>query len=126
MIITCVGSMKHRKLICLLSKEFMSNIEDCMFYTPDMVNGILGYDKSDIGDIEIKNLNNRHKNLIKISDYVLVIDYSVGESTHEEYLYAKSLGKCIIKLSEILKYFDHNKDIIDNVNIYKDLKEELE
>lgn len=58
-----------------------------------------------IQNTELSNLKAKHYKLIEISDYVLRIDYHIGNSTKDELKYAKKLKKAVIMLSEIVHYF---------------------
>lgn len=114
MIITIIGSMRYSKLMCLLVEKFQSNIEDCIIFAPCMCNTVI-YGNENIkyiNDIELNNLKTKHMKLIEISDYVLCIDYHIGESTKDELKYAKKLKKIIINLSEIVHYFKDDNFIM--------------
>lgn len=107
MIITIVGSMRYSKLMCLLVEKFQSNMKDCIVFIPDLSNIVIygSEENKYINDTELSNLKAKHYKLIEISDYVLCIDYHIGNSTKDELKYAKKLKKTVIMLSEIVHYF---------------------
>lgn len=114
-VITICGSYKKAKLMNLLAKRIMSNIEDTIVFTPSMYNYILGIDTNDMKILEVKNTHKKHDFLINRSDYVLIIDYDAGSDTYRELEYAESMNKTIIRFSEIIQYFKKDEEIMKEI-----------
>lgn len=111
-IITMCGSMKKLKLMNLIEKKLMSKMDDIIIFTPSCNNYILNNDKDQLETRELINLKNKHKFLMKRSDFILLVDYDMGTDTHEEILYAEDNNIPIIRLSEIIKYFKNDEEIM--------------
>ena len=101
-IITIGGSMKFiRKMMEISEKvELEENVVLMPIYNPSRPS------KDHFTDEEIVILDKMHRERIKLSDAILVVnvDGYIGESTKGEIEFAKSLGK------EILYYTDYEKE----------------
>lgn len=95
-IITVCGSLRFQKEIMEITEQ-MDLQGNCMLSIVYPIK-----DKEDYSEEEIAMLNKMHKERIRISDAILVIDVNhyIGESTRSEIEFAKSLNK------EILYYTD--------------------
>lgn len=95
-IITVCGSLRFQKEIMEITEQ-MDLQGNCMLSVVYPTK-----DKEDYSEEEIAMLNKMHKERIRISDAILVIDVNhyIGESTRSEIEFAKSLNK------EILYYTD--------------------
>lgn len=95
-IITVCGSLKFTKEIMEITEQ-MDLQGNCMLSIVYPTK-----DKEDYSEEEIAMLNKMHKERIRISDAILVIDVNhyIGESTRSEIEFAKSMNK------EILYYTD--------------------
>lgn len=95
-IITVCGSLKFTKEIMEITEQ-MDLQGNCMLSVVYPTK-----DKEDYSEEEIMMLNKMHKERIRISDAILVVDVNhyIGESTRSEIAFAKSLNK------EILYYTD--------------------
>lgn len=99
-IITVCGSLRFKNELmetaikmelkgnCILAPVFSDNIN-----------------KDAFSDEEFKVLGDMHKEKIKLSDAILVIDVDgyIGSATQGEIEYAKSLGKEVIYYSELIE-----------------------
>lgn len=95
-IITVCGSLRFQKEIMEITEQ-MDLQGNCMLSVVYPTK-----DKEDYSEEEIAMLNKMHKERIRISDAILVVDVNhyIGESTRSEIEFAKSLNK------EILYYMD--------------------
>lgn len=102
-IITVCGSLRFKKEMIYISEkvELERNLVISPIYPSNEV------DKDAYTDEEVEILDEMHKEKIKISDAILVVnvDNYIGSSTASEIEYAKKLGK------ELLYYTDIIKDI---------------
>lgn len=98
-VITMCGSLKfkHEMIEIALEMEFAGNVVLTPVFSMD------GKDKLSKEDLDI--LGKMHKEKIKISDAILVVDINgyIGESTRSEIEFAKSLNKEIIYTTEFYK-----------------------
>lgn len=99
-IITVCGSLKYQNEIMKITEE-MALQGNCML-------SIIYPTKADISSYtkkEIQLLGQMHKERIKLSDAILVVDIDnyVGNATKSEIEYAKSLNKEIIYYSNLEK-----------------------
>lgn len=101
-IITVCGSMKFVKEMMEISEkvELQGNVVLMPIYNPSRPN------KEAFTNKEIIILDKMHRERIKLSDAILVVDVDgyIGNSTKNEIEYAKSLNK------EILYYTDLKKE----------------
>lgn len=99
-IITVCGSLRFMKEIMEITEE-MDLQGNCMLSIiyPAKSN------KEDYTDEEIIMLDKMHKERIKLSDAILVVnvDNYIGSSTKSEIEFAKSLGKEIIYYTDLMK-----------------------
>lgn len=97
-IITVCGSLKFKNQIMQITEQ-MELQGNCMLSIIYPTNP----DKDAYTDAEVEILDAMHKEKIKLSDAILVVDvdHYIGSSTKSEIEYAKSLGKEIIYYSEI-------------------------
>lgn len=95
-IITVCGSLRFQKEIMEITEQ-MDLQGNCMLSIVYPTK-----DKEDYSEEEIAMLNKMHKERIRISDAILVVDVNhyIGESTRSEIEFAKSMNK------EILYYTD--------------------
>ncbi|OPZ77198.1 MAG: hypothetical protein BWY78_01105 [Alphaproteobacteria bacterium ADurb.Bin438] len=98
-IITVCGSLKFKAEMMEISlqMELLGNVVLIPIF-PLNDNGVLS-------ENEINMLGNMHKEKIKLSDAILVVDVNgyIGNSTKNEIALAKSLDKEIIYLSDLVK-----------------------
>lgn len=98
-IITVCGSLKFfREMIEIAEKvELQGNVVLMPIYNPARPS------KDDFTEKEAKMLDKIHKERIKISDSILVVnvDNYIGSSTKSEIEYAKSLNKEIIYYTDL-------------------------
>ncbi len=99
-IITVCGSYKYKKEMIEIT-EMLTLKGNCMI-TP---NELTKTNKDAYTEEDILMIDKMHKQKIKISDAILVVDVSgyIGSSTKSEIEYAKSLNKEIIYYSDIIK-----------------------
>lgn len=99
-IITVCGSLRFMKEIMEITEE-MDLQGNCMLSIiyPAKSN------KEDYTEEEIIMLDKMHKERIKLSDAILVVnvDNYIGSSTKSEIEFAKSLGKEIIYYTDLIK-----------------------
>lgn len=99
-IITVCGSLRFMKEIMEITEE-MDLQGNCMLSIiyPAKSN------KEDYTEEEIIMLDKMHKERIKLSDAILVVnvDNYIGSSTRSEIEFAKSLGKEIIYYTDLIK-----------------------
>lgn len=99
-IITVCGSLKFKDEIMKISEklELEGNCMLCPIYPTRS-------DKDAYTEEELEMLGKVHKEKIKISDAILVVnvDNYIGNSTKKEVEYAKSLNKEIIYYTDIIK-----------------------
>lgn len=97
-VITVCGSLRFREQIMQITEqmELQGNCMLSIIYPT-------GPDKDAYTDAEAETLDAMHKEKIKLSDAILVVDvdHYIGNSTKSEIEYAKSLGKEIIYYSDI-------------------------
>lgn len=100
-IITVCGSMRYIDKMMEISEkiELEGNVVLMPIYNPKKPN------KEAYTDEEILILDKMHKERIKLSQTILVVnvDGYIGKSTKEEIEYAKSLDKEIIYYTDIIK-----------------------
>lgn len=97
-IITVCGSYKFKKEITEITEK-MALKGNCMITPIDLTR----QDKNAYTEEEILMLGKMHKEKIKLSDAILVVnvDGYIGNSTNNEIEYAKSLKKEILYYTEI-------------------------
>lgn len=97
-IITVCGSLKFKNQIMKITEK-MELQGNCMI-SPIYPTNI---DKDSYSDKEILIIDKMHKEKIKISDAILVVNINgyIGNSTKSEIEYAKSLNKEIIYYTDI-------------------------
>lgn len=99
-IITVCGSLRFMKEIMEITEkmDLQGNCMLCPIY-PTKPN------KDDYSDEEAIMLNKMHKERIKLSDAILVVnvDNYIGSSTKSEIEFAKSLNKEIMYYTELIK-----------------------
>lgn len=97
-IITVCGSLKFKNEIMKITEK-MELQGNCMISPIYPTNK----DKDSYSDKEILIIDKMHKEKIKISDAILVVDINgyIGNSTKSEIEYAKSLNKEIIYYTDI-------------------------
>lgn len=105
-VITVCGSYKFKKEMVEIT-EMLTLKGNCMI-TP---NELTKTNKDDYTEADILMIDKMHKEKIKLSDAILVIDVGgyIGSSTKNEIEYAKSLNKEIIYYSDLIKKFDSQK-----------------
>lgn len=99
-IITVCGSLKFKQQTTEITEK-LAFAGNCMITPIELSNpDITTYTKQ-----QILTLKSMHKEKIKISDAILVIDINgyIGDSTKKEIEYAQSLNKEIIYYSELVK-----------------------
>lgn len=98
-IITVCGSYKFKQEMIEIAEE-MTLKGNCMI-TP---NDLTRTDKSAYTEDEILMIDKMHKEKIKLSDAILVVDVNgyIGNSTKSEIEYAKALNKEIIYYTDII------------------------
>ena len=99
-IITVCGSFKYKKEMMEIT-EIMALRGNCMITPIDLTKS----GKDDYTEDEILTLGEMHKEKIKLSDAILVVNVNgyVGNSTNREIEYAKSLNKEIIYYTDLVK-----------------------
>ena len=97
-IITVCGSLKFIKEIMEITEQ-MDLQGNCMLSIVYPTK-----DKEDYSEEEIMMLNSMHKERIRISDAILVVDVNhyIGESTRSEIEFAKSLNKEIMYYTDLV------------------------
>lgn len=97
-IITVCGSLKFKEQIMQITEQ-MELQGNCMLSIIYPTNP----DKDAYTTAEAEMLDAMHKEKIKLSDAILVVDIDryIGNSTKSEIEYAKKLGKEIVYYSEI-------------------------
>lgn len=98
-IITVCGSLRFQKEIMEITEQ-MDLQGNCMLSIVYPTK-----DKEDYSEEEIAMLNKMHKERIRISDAILVVDVNhyIGESTRSEIEFAKSLNKEILYYTDFVK-----------------------
>ena len=98
-IITVCGSLRFQKEIMEITEQ-MDLQGNCMLSIVYPTK-----DKDDYSEEEIMMLNKMHKERIRISDAILVVDVNhyIGESTRSEIEFAKSLNKEILYYTDLVK-----------------------
>ena len=99
-IITICGSYKFKKEIAEIAEK-MALEGNCMI-TPIH---LTKKDKDSYSTDELLILGKMHKEKIKISDAILVVNVNnyIGDSTNSEIEYAKSLNKEILYYTDLIK-----------------------
>lgn len=98
-IITVCGSYKFKKEMTEITEK-MTLKGNCMI-TP---NELTKTDKNAYTEDEILMMDKMHKEKIKLSDAILVVNVNgyIGNSTNSEIEYAKSLNKEILYYTDII------------------------
>lgn len=98
-IITVCGSLKFKDEIMRITEQ-MELQGNCMLSIIYPTNP----DKDTYTDTEAEMLDQMHKEKIKLSDAILVVDVNhyIGSSTKSEIEYAKELGKEIIYYTDLV------------------------
>ena len=98
-IITICGSYKFKKEMIEIA-EIMTLKENCVL----LPNELSRTNKESYTEEEASIIDKMHKEKIKISDAILVVDINnyIGRSTKEEIEYAKNLNKEIIYYTDII------------------------
>lgn len=98
-IITVCGSLRFIKEIMEITEQ-MDLQGNCMLSIVYPTK-----DKDDYSEEEIMMLNKMHKERIRISDAILVVDVNhyIGESTRSEIEFAKSLNKEIMYYTDLVE-----------------------
>ena len=99
-IITVCGSYKFKKEMIEIAEKM--TLEGNCIITP---NDLTKTDKDSYTEEEIIMIDNMHKEKIKISDAILVVNVNgyIGNSTKSEIEYAKSLNKEILYYTDLIK-----------------------
>ncbi len=99
-IITVCGSYKYNKEMKEITEKMALN-GNCMLTPIDLTKS----NKEEYTKEEILTLGKMHKEKIRISDAILVVNVNgyIGENTKSEIEYAKSLNKEIIYYTDIIK-----------------------
>lgn len=99
-IITVCGSLRFQKEMMEISEK-MELMENCVLTPIYPTNP----DKDAYTEKEVVILDKMHKEKIKISDAILVVNVNgyIGNSTKSEIEYAKSLNKEIIYYTDLIK-----------------------
>lgn len=99
-IITICGSYKFKKEIAEIAEK-MALEGNCMITPIDLTKK----DKDSYSTDELLILGKMHKEKIKISDAILVVNVNnyIGDSTNSEIEYAKSLNKEILYYTDLIK-----------------------
>ena len=99
-IITVCGSLKFKQEMIEISEkmELKGNCMLAPIYPTSM-------NKDDYTDEEVEMLDKMHKEKIKLSDAILVVNVNnyIGSSTKSEIEFAKSLNKEIIYYTDLIK-----------------------
>ena len=105
-IITVCGSMKFIQEMMKISEkiELQGNVVLMPIYNPSRPN------KESFTKEEILMLDKMHRERIKLSDAILVVNVNdyIGDSTKSEIEFAKSLNKEIIYYTDIINNTDSN------------------
>lgn len=98
-VITVCGSCKFKNEIKQIT-EMMALKGNCMITPIDLTK----QDKEDYTEEQILMLGKMHKEKIKLSDAILVVNVNgyIGNSTKSEIEFAKSLNKEILYYTELL------------------------
>ena len=99
-IITVCGSLRFKKEIMEISEKMELN-GNCML--PPIYSTRI--DKDAYTEDEVFMLNKMHKEKIKLSDAILVVNVNgyIGNSTNSEIEFAKSLNKEILYYTDLIK-----------------------
>ena len=99
-VITVCGSCKFKKEIKEITEK-MALKGNCMITPIDLTRK----DKNTYTEEEIMILGKMHKEKIKLSDAILVVNVNdyIGNSTKSEIEYAKSLNKEILYYTDLIK-----------------------
>lgn len=98
-IITVCGSYKFKREMIEMAEK-MTLLGNCVITPNDLVKP----NKGDYTEDEILMIDKMHKEKIKISDAILVINVNnyIGNSTKSEIEYAKNINKEIIYYEDII------------------------
>lgn len=99
-VITVCGSYKFRDEMIKISEE-MTLKGNCVI----MPNDLSKSDKSNYTEDEVRIIGSMHKEKIRLSDAILVVDVGgyIGENTKSEILFAQELGKEIMYYADLKK-----------------------
>lgn len=99
-IITVCGSYKFKKAMTEIA-ETMTLAGNCVL-TP---NELTRHFKEDYAEEEMRMIGMMHKEKIRISDAILVVNVGgyIGESTRDEIEYAEKLGKEVLYYTDFIK-----------------------
>ena len=99
-IITICGSMRFKKEMMEITEK--KALEGNCMITPIY---LTRKNKEDYTEDEILMLGKMHKEKIKLSDAILVLNVNgyIGDSTNSEIEYAKSLNKEILYYTDLIK-----------------------
>jgi len=99
-VITVCGSYKFKKEMMGISEK-MTLQGNCMITPNDLAKS----DKDSYTKEEILMIDRMHKEKIRISDAILVVDVNgyIGNSTKSEIEFAKSLNKEILYYTDLIK-----------------------
>ena len=98
-VITVCGSMRYKKEMNLITEKMA--LKGNLMLTPIELTKT---NKEDYTNQEILMLKNIHKEKIKLSDAILVVNVNgyIGNSTNDEIEFAKSLNKEIIYYTDLI------------------------
>ena len=99
-IITICGSYKFKEVMARVA-ESMTLAGNCVL----MPNELTRRGKEDYTEEEARMIDLMHKEKIRISDAILVVNVGgyIGKSTQSEIEFAKSLGKEVVYYSDFMK-----------------------
>ncbi len=99
-IITICGSYKFKKEMMEIAEK-MTLKGNCVLTPNDLTNT----DKDSYTEEEIEMIDKMHKEKIKLSDAILVVNVNgyIGNSTNSEIKYAKSLNKEILYYTDLIE-----------------------
>ena len=107
-VITVCGSLKFYKEMMEITEkmELQGNCMLVPIYNPSKTS------KDDFTEEEALMLDKMHKERIKLSDSILVVNVNgyIGDSTKSEIEFAKSLNKEIIYYNDLIKEGDKNNE----------------
>lgn len=108
-IITVCGSYKFKKQM-IEEAEKMTLKGNCMITPMELTKP----NKDDYTEAEALMIDKMHKEKIKLSDAILVVNVNgyIGNSTNSEIEYAKSLNKEILYYTDIIK--QREKDLVND------------
>lgn len=99
-VITVCGSYKFKREMLKITEK-MALMGICMLTPIDLSKS----SKDDYTEKELQTLGQMHKEKIKLSDAILVMNVNdyIGSSTNDEIEYAKSLNKEILYYTDLIK-----------------------